>query len=344
MDTDKIKKFLYEYSGEKVRIMEVCGSHTAAVAKNGIPSLLSPQIRLISGPGCPVCVTPTAYVDKLIELALSPDTCVVTFGDLMRVPGSGGSLRDAAGKGARVKMVYSPMDVLELAKKQPDTLFVFAAIGFETTTPVYALLLDSLISDGIKNVRLLTALKTMPEVIDRLCADGAEVEGFIAPGHVSVITGSAAFEALAQKYSLPFTVAGFDGEGLLAAIYVTVKNRGTGRVENLYKSVVTKEGNVTAQRLVNKYFKKTDAVWRGMGKIACSGLMIKEEYSAFDAGSMGLDEDVKTGGCCCDKVITGRMRPYECVLFGRVCTPDTPCGACMVSEEGSCFSCYINTR
>ncbi|MBQ7446339.1 MAG: hydrogenase formation protein HypD [Eubacterium sp.] len=345
MDLKTIKQFLYEYDGPDMNIMEVCGSHTAAIAKNGIPGLLSKKIHLISGPGCPVCVTPSAYIDRLLELAKQENTCVVTFGDLLRVPGSEKSLRMIKGEGGRVEMVYSPMDILEMAEKEPETCFVFAAVGFETTTPVYALLMQELVKYDIKNVKLLTALKTMPEAIGFLCENGAPINGFIAPGHVSVVTGSRIFEPIAKKYGLPFGVSGFEGAEILTALYAIVKMRGQGCVINCYPAVVTAEGNVDAQASVEKYFEPADAVWRGMGSIPGSGRILRKEYAAFDAGSRDLTEDKKKNQACrCDQVLMGKIKPTECPLFGKVCTPLKPQGACMVSTEGNCFSWYSNHR
>lgn len=352
MDVEKIKEYLRAYDGPLIRVMEVCGSHTAAVERNGIRGLLSPKIRLISGPGCPVCVTPSAYIDRLLELALAENACVVTFGDLLRVPGSEKSLSMAKGEGARVEMVYSPMDVIALAQREPQTRFVFAAVGFETTAPVYALLAQQLVKEGIQNVKLLTALKTMPPVIRYLCEHQAPVEGFLAPGHVCVVTGSRAFEPLAEQYGLPFAVSGFEPEEILLAFYGIVRVRekmenqtgksgpdGAGRVMNFYPSVVSREGNVQAQRLMEKFFRPADACWRGMGMIPDSGFLLREEYAWLDAGSDGLFEDrKKNAACACDQVLMGKMSPDQCPLFGKVCTPLTPQGACMVSTEGSCFS------
>lgn len=335
--------------------MEVCGSHTASIAKNGIRGLLSENIRLISGPGCPVCVTTSAYIDRLVELAQREKTCVVTFGDLMRVPGSGKSLGAAMGEGARVRMVYAPSEAADLAEKDPHTLFIFAAVGFETTAPVYALLMRQLAERNIKNVRLLTSLKTMPPVIDALCDRRSPVDAFLAPGHVCAVTGSKIFEPLAKKYGLPFAVCGFQPEEILAALYGIVrvreeakerKKRGeedSGQVMNFYPSVVTREGNIRAQRLVETYFKPADACWRGLGIIRDSGLLLREEYREYDAGSAGLYEDRKKNEACrCDQVLTGRISPTQCPLFCVSCTPLTPQGACMVSEEGSCAAFYAN--
>lgn len=348
----KIKEWLAAYDGPDISIMEVCGSHTAAISKYGISGLLSPKLHLISGPGCPVCVTPTAYIDRLIALSLEDDTYVVTFGDLLRVPGSERSLSDAKSDGAKVTMVYSPMEILSLAQAHPDRNYVFAAVGFETTAPVYALLLSQLIEENIENVRLLTALKTMPQVIAWLCEAGSGIDGFLAPGHVSAVTGSKLFEPLARRYGVPFGVAGFGDQELLLAVYgtfraaVRCKTEGApAEVKNYYPSVVTYEGNETAKRLVDQYFQPADAVWRGMGNIPDSGRLLREEYMGFDAGSASLSEDHKKNQACrCDQVLMGRLLPGDCPLFGTVCTPLNPQGACMVSEEGSCHQYLMHHR
>lgn len=345
MDIKDIIKYLGEYDGNPLTFMEVCGTHTAAISENGIPSLLSDKIRLISGPGCPVCVTASGYIDKLCELALKADTCVVTFGDLIRVPSSTTSLQEIKSKGGRVQMVYSPFEIIDLAKAEPETEFVFAAVGFETTTPIYAVLIEKIISENIKNIKLLTALKTMPRAIESLCDMGNKVDGFIAPGHVSVITGAKEFVPLAEKYKLPFVVSGFKGEELLASIYALVKLNGQGKVLNLYKSAVTDDGNTKAKELVNKYFTPCNAYWRGIGEIPQSGMTLRPEYEYLDAGSKDLTNDNKKNKACrCGEVITGFTSPAECPLFKKVCTPENPQGACMVSNEGSCFHYYINNR
>ena len=339
-----IKRFLKEYDGPPVRLMEVCGTHTAEISRNGIPSMLSKNIRLVSGPGCPVCVTVTDYIDKLVELAGAPDHTIVSFGDMLRVPGKNGCLNDARAEGGDIRMVYSPMDMLALAQKEPKRTFVFAAVGFETTTPAYALLLEEAQSRGIGNIRLLTSLKTMPPVIDWVCAHSQNIDGFIAPGHVSVVTGSDIFRPLSEKYSLPFSVAGFDGGSLLASIYTLVKRRGKAGVFNLYPSAVTAEGNIQAQSMIKKYFMPCDAAWRGMGVISGSGMTLRPEYIRFDAGSAGLDLDHTDPACHCAQVLTGGLLPCECPLFNNGCTPQSPRGACMVSTEGSCYQYLINLR
>lgn len=343
MELSEIKDYLKNYNGPRINIMEVCGTHTASIAKHGIKSMLSENIRLISGPGCPVCVTSSAYVDKLIEIAKEPGVTVATFGDLIRVPGSNGSLSKAKGEGASVAMVYSPYDVIDLAVARPDETFVFAAVGFETTTPVYALLLDEINKKGITNIKLLTALKKMPEVIDLLMTEGCEVDGFLAPGHVCAITGSEIFTPLAKKHSIPFAVSGFEGEELLIAIYGLVKMIENHEyvVKNYYTSVVEEGRNESAYALVEKYFEASDASWRGMGIIKDSGMSLKNEFIRYDAGSSGLISDNHSqNGCKCGEILKGKATPKDCPLFGKVCTPSNPKGACMVSTEGGCFYAY----
>jgi len=337
--------YLKNYNGEPVRLMEVCGTHTAEISRCGIVSLLSPKIRLISGPGCPVCVTVTSYIDRLAALSMEPDNIVVSFGDLLRVKGNSQSLNDAKAAGGHVQMVYSPMDVIKLAIADPTKTFIFAAVGFETTTPVYALLLEQARNQHIHNIKLLTSLKTMPPVIDWVCGNQGGIDGFIAPGHVSVITGSAIFKPIAQKYSIPFAVAGFEAEQILLAIYALVRRHARGEVMNLYPSVVTAQGNQTAQQLVERYFTISDASWRGMGTIKGSGMLLKSEFAEFDAGSAHLDDDHEANpNCRCEKVLTGAISPRQCPLFGKECAPQSPQGACMVSTEGSCYQYFVNRR
>ena len=342
MDLSVVKKYLREYNASDIHIMEVCGSHTAAIRKLGIQSLLSEHIHLISGPGCPVCVTASSYIDKLLQLARA-GKCVVTFGDLIRVMGSTSSLSIEKGRGARVEIVYSPFELVKMAKSEPNTQFIFAAIGFETTTPIYALLLEQLITENIQNVQFLTALKTMPPVIEHLCSLSAPIDGFLAPGHVSVITGSDIFLPIAKRYHLPFGVSGFLGEELLVAIYGIVKAKNKGCVMNFYPTVVQAKGNQKAQECVQKYFIKTDAAWRGMSIISGSGLKIREEYNIYDVGSADLIEDKKSNQACrCDEVLMGKISPTQCPLYKKVCNPLNPQGACMVSSEGSCHAYYTN--
>lgn len=341
---EEIVKALKEYDGDEVRIMEVCGTHTAAISENGIPAMLSPKIKLISGPGCPVCVTVTAVIDKLVELSMREDTIVLTFGDLIRVKGTDKSLADAKADGAHVRMVYSPMESIKLAEEDPTHTYVFAAIGFETTTPVYAMLLEQTDKKKLKNLKLLTSLKTMPEVIRWVVKNGGGIDGFIAPGHVAAVTGSGIFEELSKELGIPFVVSGFEGAQLLMTIYALVSMKGKTGMKNLYKDVVTYEGNLKAKEAVEKFFEPSDSSWRGMGTIPGSGMTLKKEYLQFDAGSIGLDTDNMPAGCQCANVLVGKLRPYECPLFGKVCTPDNAHGACMVSTEGSCYNYFVSGR
>lgn len=345
--TRQAADFLRSYDGAKIRLMEVCGTHTAEISANGIPSMLSDRIRLISGPGCPVCVTVSSYIDRLIEYSMSENTTVLTFGDLLRVPGSGGSLADAIARGGRAEYVYAPSRVIERALEEPDRSFIFGAVGFETTAPVYAMLLEELLQRGIRNVRLLTSLKTMPAAIRavaRLARDAGEpVDAFLAPGHVCAVTGTADYAALAEELQVPFVVSGFGGEELLAAIYALVKLRGRGEMRNLYPRIVRPEGNPRALEAVNRFFAPADAGWRGLGMIPGSGLLLREEYSSFDAGSAELSEDRPAAGCRCGEVLTGRITPGECPLYGTACTPVRPVGACMVSAEGGCHTAYVSS-
>ena len=336
MELSKAIEYLKNYNGRQLRLMEVCGTHTAAIRNSGLPSIISERIHLVSGPGCPVCVTVTGYIDKLIALSKESRNVIVTFGDLMRVPGSEMDLSRAKSEGADIRFVYSPLDMIRMAEEDRDHVYIFAAVGFETTTPVYAALISEAVKSGTGNIRLLTALKTMPEAIIK-SAEG--IDGFLAPGHVAVITGTKPYEELAGKLELPFVVSGFKEEGLAAAIYALVKMAQSGerRCLNLYPQAVREEGSVLAGAAIAKYFESGDAVWRGIGLIPGSGMYLKEEFQRLDAGSRGIDGNTETPGCMCAKVITGRIRPDECHLFGKTCTVDHPVGACMVSQEGACF-------
>jgi hydrogenase expression/formation protein HypD len=350
-------EYLRTYDGRPLRLMEVCGTHTAGIWKSGIRSFLSPKIRLISGPGCPVCVTPTAYIDKCVEYAGTDGFALVSFGDMLKVPGSELSLDRARGLGARVEFVYSPFDALAMAGREPATHFVIAAVGFETTAPAYALLMDEIFDRRLANVQLLMALKSALPAIDWVCANGDGIDGFLCPGHVSVITGARAYEPLAEKYGKPFVIAGFEEAHLVDAIYELVrlaeKNDPSFRasapagardpesprnlVVNRYPEAVSDEGNAKARAATGRYFDSGAAVWRGLGPIAASGYYLKPDYIEFDAGSRALTRDAALPeGCRCADVITGRIDPDACPMFGGACTPEHARGPCMVSAEGAC--------
>ncbi len=335
------------YSGRKIKIMEVCGTHTSSIFKNGIRALISPEIQLISGPGCPVCVTSSAYIDKLVEYSLRENCCVLTFGDMMKVKGSELSLTEAKAVGGNVKIVYSPLSAIKLAMENSGTMFVFAAVGFETTTPIYALLIEEIIKNTIKNLKLLTSVKTIIPAIEYVCESEENIDAFLCPGHVSVITGSSVYKDLAERYHKPFVISGFEGEHILAAIYEIVNkiNNNQFGMKNLYASAVSDEGNIKALNMIHKYFGIKDDYWRGIGIIKNSALKIKEKYSDFDIGSdFEMHDENNPAGCSCKDVILGRINPTDCTLFGKACTPLNAFGPCMVSAEGACGIWYKNVE
>jgi hydrogenase expression/formation protein HypD len=344
MDIENASAFLKNYDGPRVSVMEVCGTHTAAIFKTGVRSLLSPRIRLISGPGCPVCVTSTAFIDRCVALSMKERHVVMSFGDMLKVPGSRLSLADARGGGGRVEMMYSPFEAVARAKPDRDTIFVLAAVGFETTIPAYALALEDAVSQGIENIRVVTALKSVMPALEWICENG-EADGFLCPGHVSVITGADVYARLAKKYGKPFVVAGFEGEHIIAAICAIVRalsdGRGRGVARNLHPSAVSGEGNMLARAIIDKYFEEGPAFWRGRGAIQDSGFYLRKEYARFDGGGRELGgDDVLPVGCRCGDVIAGRIDPGECPAFGGACLPENPLGPCMVSAEGACGIWY----
>ncbi len=339
MTTQDIIDDLRHWSGPEIRIMEVCGTHTAAIMQGGIRSLLPKGITLISGPGCPVCITPAAYIDKAVEMAMRADCIVYTFGDMMKVKGTSQSLSDAKSEGGHVRFVYSPLDLLEIAEKDPDHIHVFAAVGFETTAPVYAVLVKNAMETGLQNLKLLTSLRTVLPALELILGSGEPIGAFIAPGHVSAIIGSNAYLSLANRYGRPFAVAGFSPEHILLAIrqLVHAVRDGHHGVFNLYPGVVRQEGNQKALALLGTVFEPGPSAWRGIGVIPDSGLFLREPFSRFDAGSRELGTDPPADTACrCADVILGRIQPTGCPLFGTACTPQDARGPCMVSGEGAC--------
>jgi len=328
-----------------ITIMEVCGTHTHAVAAAGLRRLLPPAVRLIAGPGCPVCVTPVGYVDRAEALARRPDVIVATFGDLVRVPSSHGSLEQCRAEGGAVHVVYSPRDALAVARENPGRTVVFLGVGFETTTPTVAAALAEAETAGVPNFRVLAGHKVMPPPMRALALDPAvQVDGFLLPGHVSVIVGSDAFEFVASELGRPAVVVGFAPTDVLRGVEAIVRQVREGRpaIENLYARVVTREGNREARALVDRFFEPVDAVWRGLGPIPGSGLALREGLAHRDAGRIEVEvcAPVEPHGCRCGDVLKGVIDPPECPLFGRVCTPASAVGACMVSSEGSCAAWY----
>ncbi len=346
MDIQKIIDYLKAYDGRPLKLMEVCGTHTAAIFKNGIRELISPKIKLISGPGCPVCVTPTAYIDACTAFAKGEGQELLTFGDMMKVPGLGGSLSENK-TSADITVMYSPFEALEKAKADPAKLVGVAAVGFETTVPAYALLLKTAKEQGVKNIRLITALKTVLPALEWICENQNDVDGFICPGHVSVITGIHVYDEMAEKYRKPFVVAGFEAEHILGCIYRIVRQIETGEhvSENLYRNAVRDGGNAKALAVIDEVFETGPAVWRGLGEIPGSGFYLRDEYAVYDDGSRDLTEDMELPKACrCGDVIVGRINPDQCPMFGKGCDPIRPYGPCMVSAEGSCGIWFRNAH
>ena len=348
MEIREIIDYLKSYDGRELKLMEVCGTHTAAIFKNGIRSLISPKIKLISGPGCPVCVTPTAYIDKCIEYAMMPNHVLLTFGDMMKVPGTNESLSEAKGRGAaNIQLMYSPFEAVEKAQQHPELTYAVAAVGFETTAPAYALMIQEAVKKGISNIKLVTALKTAIPALHWICENQEDIDGFICPGHVSVITGSRVYDELASLYRKPFVVTGFEAEHILASLYRIVKQieKNDGHTENLYRNAVKDDGNPKALAVMEKVLQTGPAMWRGLGIIEDSGLYLKDEYAEFDGGSFELYADMELpAGCGCADVIVGRINPDQCPMFGEKCTPLKPFGPCMVSSEGACGIWYRNVN
>ncbi|KJS48420.1 hydrogenase formation protein HypD [Desulfosporosinus sp. BICA1-9] len=323
-------------------IMEVCGTHTVAIAKNALRELLPETVRLISGPGCPVCVTDSSDIDRYLYLAAQPKVITATFGDMIRVPGTDKNLQILRAEGADVRIVYSTQDALELARKNPDKEVAFLGIGFETTTPTVALSLETAKQEGIKNYSVLSMHKVVPPVL-KLLAEDKElvVDAFLDPGHVCSIIGIKPIEFMAKDYALPGVVTGFGALDILEAIVMLLRQRAEGRseIEIQYKRVAKAEGNPHAQRVVERVFEPVDASWRGIGMIPLSGLGIREDYWAWDAArkfALPVFHSPETPGCRCGDVLKGLLYPTQCPLFGKHCTPLKPVGPCMVSNEGSC--------
>ncbi len=333
-------------SAPAVSLMEVCGTHTMAIWRNGLRAVLPEKIRLLSGPGCPVCVTSPGQIDAAIELARRPGVIVATFGDMIRVPGSASSLEKERAAGADVRVVYSPLGALDLARSNPDKHVIFIAVGFETTAPLTAGLALLAEREGLKNISLLCAHKIIPPAMEALLAGGElNIDGFLCPGHVSTVIGSQAYEPIARRHGKPCVVAGFEPEDILRSINMLVQQIAAGRskVEIEYTRCVKPEGNPKARRCADEVFEAADAPWRGLGVIPASGLRLRSRFFPLDAQArFGVKSaDVKEpGGCSCGAVLRGALSPRECPLFAGACTPETPVGPCMVSSEGACAAFY----
>ncbi len=341
--------------GRAVTFMEVCGTHTMAVARSGLRGLLPPSIRLISGPGCPVCVTPVGFIDHCLALAEKEEVMVTTFGDLMRVPGSvkegdAGpvcTLSNAKALGARVTPVYSPLEALDIAKQEPDCEVVFLGVGFETTAPGLAATVLQAEREGVANFSMLVAAKTIPMALEVLAtAEELALDGFLCPGHVSVILGEQVYHPLVETHGMSCAIAGFEPKEILLGICALVDqvDGALTRVENCYPGPVRPTGNPKALTVMNRVFEGCDSVWRGLGAIPRSGLRLRPEFRVYDAAQrfdVTLPRPVEPRGCRCGDVLRGVLDPKECGLFGKRCTPEDPQGACMVSQEGSCAARYL---
>lgn len=331
---------------EPMRFMEICGTHTVAIFRSGLRALLPSSVKLISGPGCPVCVTAPEDIDKAVWFASQPGVIVATFGDLLRVPGSRTSLAKERAQGADVRMIYSPTDAVELARENPDRHVVLIGIGFETTAPTVAAAVAMADRLDIVNFSVFSAHKLLPPAMEALLSAGnLRLDGFLCPGHVTTVIGAAAYESVVSRYQIPCVVAGFEPLDILHGLLMLVEQRAahTARVEIQYRRGVTWHGNSSAQRLMAQIFRPADAVWRGLGRIAQSGLALREEWERFDAPrrfSLPSFNVLEDPACRCGDVLRGALLPPECPLFRKVCTPQNPKGPCMVSSEGTCGAYY----
>ncbi len=329
-----------------VKIMEVCGTHTMAAFRSGLRSLLPANVSLLSGPGCPVCVTPNGYLDKAIAIARRPDTIVATFGDMVRVPGSESSLEYARAQGASIRIVYSPAEALEEAVANRLRQVVFLGIGFETTIPGIAWTIKEAAQKNITNYSVLCGHKIIPPAMEALLQGKVGIDGFMCPGHVSVIIGANAYKPLCSSYHIPCVVTGFEPFDMIVGIKMLLKqiNDNQSTVEIQYARSVTEQGNQSAQQLIDEVFEVCDTSWRGVGTIPDSGLRIREKFSAHDSEKKFTDLEVpetrEHPGCICGEILRGMKTPCDCGLFRKACTPATPVGACMVSSEGTCAAYY----
>ena len=351
-----LAKLIKKESKTKIRVMEVCGGHTHTIMKYGIPQILPDTIEFVHGPGCPVCIMPKERIDHAYILSQQPDVIMVTLGDMIKVPGSHGSLAQARSKGADVRFVYSPLDVLKIAEENPEKKVIFFAIGFETTTPMTAALIDQIVKIGLKNVLFHINHVTVPEVMQELLDSRDEhvdsynnrIDAFIGPSHVSVITGSKVYAKFPKEYKRPVVVTGFEPIDVMEGVLMIVRqiNEKRADLENQYKRSVSYDGNTVAQDLINKYFDQKDLFkWRGLGNIPDSGLKLRDEFAHLDAEKIYDDvlpkeeiEDHKL--CICGDILRGMAKPTECQVFGTACKPSKPIGSCMVSSEGACAAYY----
>ncbi len=342
----KLIEEIKEFSKKPVNFMEVCGTHTVSISKSGIRQVLPEHVSLLSGPGCPVCVTANRDIDKAIAIAERSDVIFTTFGDMMKVPGSYSNLAEKKADGADIRVVYSTFDALKIAKNNPDRKVVFFAVGFETTAPTIALSILEAQKRDIENYFIYSVHKLVPPAMAALLSLGeVKLDGFICPGHVSVVIGSKPYEFIAKDYKIPCVITGFEPIDILQSISMLVKQveNGEAKVEIGYKRGVSSLGNTKAQEVMKKVFEVCDAEWRGIGVIPESGLSLRTNFEGFDASKI-FDVDVpptkEPVGCSCGEILRGVKLPCDCKLFGKACTPENPVGPCMVSTEGSCAAYY----
>jgi len=335
-------------SRESINLMEVCGTHTMAISGFGIRRAVDHRLRLLSGPGCPVCVTAQGEIDAAIGIAARAGVTVVTFGDMLRVPGSRTSLEKEKARGADVRVVYSVLDALRMAESNPEREFVFLGVGFETTAPTVAAAVISAREAGVLNFSVQPMLKAIPPALQKIAlSDRVNVDGFILPGHVSAVIGSGPYRFLADRFRLPSCVVGFDALDILQGIYMLLRQLQTEpRVEIQYRSTVRPEGNREAQQVMGRVFEPVDAAWRGLGVIEGSGLGFRRGFADFDAGRRFDIKPVpeRRTACRCGDVMMGVILPPDCRLFGKRCAPENPVGPCMVSSEGACAAYYKYER
>ena len=339
-----------EFSGRDINLMEVCGTHTMAIFRSGIKQLLPKNINLISGPGCPVCVTSQSDIDCMLALASIKNTVITTFGDMLKVPGTKSSLEKERSAGCDIRPVYSPIDALEIARKNKNKEIVFLAVGFETTSPVIASVVHDAQQQKLKNFSIYCCHKLIPPAMAALlAAREIKISGFICPGHVSSIIGTKAYQFIAQEFKIPCVVSGFEPTDILETILMLLKQveKKTASVEIQYKRAVQPQGNIPAQKMLKLVFLPGDADWRGLGMIPKSGLKLKPDYAAFDARTKFQIKTVKATepkNCLCGQVLRGVKTPAQCKLFAKICNPENPYGPCMVSSEGTCSAWYKYNR
>jgi len=351
-DKEKVRtlaELIKKTSKKEVAFMEVCGGHTMAIQKFGIPSLLPDNVRLISGPGCPVCVTGRNYIDRAVAYSRLPDVIITTYGDLIRVPGSTSSLDNEKARGADIRIVYSILDALSVARDNPAKKVVFLGIGFETTSPATAAGILNAGKERLENFYVYSAHKVMPPAMEALIDEGVKIHGYIAPGHVSTITGTEMYNSIPEKFGLGCVISGFEPVDLLQSVYMLVKQIETSRpaVEIQYKRAVRNEGNLKAKAMLDEVFELRDDWWRGLGVLTNSGMGIREKYGSFDAEKqlyVEVEPTLEEIGCICGEVLKGLKTPKDCKLFATVCDPSNPVGACMVSNEGACHAFYRYNR